>query len=130
MLQRDAKVVPGNRVVGRNRDEGLELLLGFAPMILGQRDRRTGPVKVGAILEAHGSCNAAGREFRSLSSRWMDVVTRRAPAVGIEPASLWSRTLAIVVRLFVGLVHQAWDKRLFRDEQDPKANLKYATSGG
>ena len=42
MLQRDAKVVPGNRVVGRNRDEGLELLLGFAPMILGQRDRRTG----------------------------------------------------------------------------------------
>ena len=60
----------------------------------------------------------------------MDVVTRKAPAVGIEPASLWSRTLAIVVDLFVVSVIQAVINGVFGREQITNAILNTSTSGG
>ncbi|HEV2012293.1 MAG TPA: RDD family protein [Candidatus Dormibacteraeota bacterium] len=60
----------------------------------------------------------------------MDPVTRNAPAAGIETASLWARTLAIVVDLLVVSVIQSVVNGVFGSEHITNAVLDPSTSGG
>ena len=60
----------------------------------------------------------------------MSVVSSKAPAAGIETASLWARTLAIVVDLFFVSVIQGVINGVFGSEHITNAILDPSTSGG
>ncbi len=60
----------------------------------------------------------------------MSVVSSNAPAAGIETASLWARTLAIVVDLFFVSVIQGVINGVFGSEHITNAILEPSTSGG
>ncbi len=53
MLQCDAQIVPRNRVIWRNDDESLELLLRIVPVLLREGQSGTRPVVGGAIVKCH-----------------------------------------------------------------------------
>lgn len=60
----------------------------------------------------------------------MEPVTWKSPAPGVETASLWTRTLAIVVDLFVVTVIQAVVNGVFGSEHITNGVLNPSTSGG
>src|SRR5438309_4124990 len=53
MLERDAEVIPGGRVVGGDGEKGPQLLLGFAPAPMGQGNRGPGAVSDDPFVEGH-----------------------------------------------------------------------------